>query len=128
VARITEAVIIGTLVDAFYVKVREDVTIGPIFHGSIKDWPRHLFLLKTFWSSVLLTTRTYRGDPMAVHLKLPLKREHFERWLALFAETAAEVLSPQNAALINRKSEQIAKNFQFAISGSLFICSAGSGM
>ncbi len=114
VASITEAEI-GTLVDAFYGKVREDMTIGPIFNGFIKDWPRHLILLKTFWSSVLLTTGTYRGDPMAIHLKLPLEREHFERWLAIFGETAAEVLSLQNAALVTRKSEQIAKNFQLAI-------------
>jgi hemoglobin len=114
VASITEAEI-GTLVDAFYARVREDVTIGPIFSGTIKDWPRLLILLKSFWSSVLLTTGTYRGDPMVIPLKLPLERKHFERWLALFAETAAEVLSPQNAVLVTRKSEQIAKNFQLAI-------------
>jgi hemoglobin len=52
---------------------------------------------------------------MAVHLRLPLEREHFECWLALFAETAAEVLTAQNAVLVTRKSEQIAKNFQLAI-------------
>lgn len=28
---------ISTLVDAFYVRVGEDATIGPIFDGSVKD-------------------------------------------------------------------------------------------
>ena len=106
---------IDALVDAFYLKVRKDTTIGPIFDGTVKDWPRHLILLKNFWSTVLLTTSAYRGDPLATHLKLSLDREHFERWLALFAETATEVLSPHHAALVTRKSEQIAKNFQLAL-------------
>ena len=59
---------ISRLVDGFYVKVREDAKIGPLFTASIKDWPRHLTLLKNFWSSVLLTTGTYQGDPMAIHV------------------------------------------------------------
>lgn len=106
---------IGALVDAFYIRVREDATIGPIFDGTVKDWPRHLALLKNFWATVLITTGAYRGDPLAAHLKLSLEREHFERWLTLFAETATELLSPEHAALVTRKSEQIAKNFQLAI-------------
>jgi hemoglobin len=114
VVAITESQI-STLVDVFYLKVREDSTIGPIFNRAIDDWPRHLVLLKNFWSTVLLTTGAYRGDPMATHLKLPLEQRHFERWLALFKETAIEHLSAHNAARVISKSEQIAKNFQAAI-------------
>ena len=106
---------ISRLVDGFYVKVREDAKIGPIFNASIKDWPRHLTLLKNFWSSVLLTTGTYQGDPIAIHVRLPLEKGHFERWLALFAETATQLLSPQNAALVIGKSEDIARTFELAI-------------
>lgn len=113
-APISEAEI-STLVDAFYLKVRRDATIGPIFNRAVEDWPRHLTLLKNFWATVLLTTGAYRGDPLATHLNLPLKREHFERWLALFAETATEVLHPEHAALVIRKSMRIAENFQLAL-------------
>ncbi|CAN5697104.1 truncated hemoglobin [soil metagenome] len=113
-AAVTEAEI-SKLVDTFYRKVREDATIGPIFDAFVKDWPSHLILLKNFWSTVLLGAAKFRGDPMATHMKLPLEREHFEHWLALFAETATELLSPHNAATVIRKSEQIAKNFQLAI-------------
>jgi hemoglobin len=106
---------ISTLVDAFYAKVRKDPEIGPIFNAIVDDWPHHLALLKDFWSTVLLTTGRYKGDPMMKHLQLSLDPPHFERWLALFAETAKEVLPPDHAATIIDKSQRIAQNFQAGI-------------
>ncbi|HEY5382051.1 MAG TPA: group III truncated hemoglobin [Acidobacteriaceae bacterium] len=106
---------ISTLVDSFYAKVRLDPTIGPIFNAAIDDWPTHLALLKDFWSTVLLTDRRYKGNPLAKHLELSLDPAHFARWLALFEETAREVLSPEHAALIVAKSHRIAETFQAAI-------------
>jgi hemoglobin len=46
------------------------------------------------------------------HLQLPLEPSHFNRWLALFAETANEVMAPDHAATIIAKSERIAGNFK----------------
>lgn len=106
---------ISTLVDRFYAKVRRDPEIGPIFNEKVEDWPTHLALLKNFWSTVMLTTRRYKGDPMMTHLQLPLEASHFSRWLELFAETAKEVMAPQHAAIIIAKSERIAGNFQAGI-------------
>jgi hemoglobin len=106
---------ISTLVDRFYAKVRLDPDIGPIFNAVVDDWPHHLALLKDFWSTVMLTTRRYKGDPMMRHLQLPLDPDHFERWLALFAETAKEVLPPDHAAAIIAKSQRIAQNFKMGI-------------
>ncbi|MEO6806167.1 MAG: group III truncated hemoglobin [Edaphobacter sp.] len=106
---------IGTLVDRFYAKVRLDSEIGPIFNAIVGDWPHHLALLKDFWSTVLLTTRRYKGDPMMRHLQLPLDPSHFERWLSLFAETANEVLTPAVAATVIEKSQRIAQNFRAGI-------------
>jgi Truncated hemoglobins len=103
---------ISTLVDRFYAKVRHDPEIGPIFNEKVEDWPAHLALLKNFWSTVMLTTRRYKGDPMMTHLQLPLEASHFTRWLELFAETAKEVMGPQHAAIIIAKSERIAGNFK----------------
>jgi hemoglobin len=114
VAEITEAEI-GILVDTFYDKVRRDSDIGPIFNAIVGDWPHHLATLKDFWSTVLLTTGRYKGDPMMTHLQLPLDPEHFKRWLALFAETANEVLSPAAAAAVILKSQRIAENFKAGI-------------
>lgn len=101
--------------DEFYRKVRADCEIGSIFNEAVENWPQHLALLKNFWSTVLLTSGAYHGDPLAAHFKLPLRKEHFARWLRLFAETAREVLTPEGSVLVIRKSEQIAGNFQNAI-------------
>jgi len=106
---------IGNLVDRFYAQVQHDPEIGPVFNEAVEDWPTHLALLKNFWSTVLLTTGRYKGDPMMTHLKLPLEERHFRRWLQLFAETARKVMTPSHADLIIRKSERIAENFKLAI-------------
>jgi hemoglobin len=112
--QITEAEI-STLVDTFYAKVRRDPDIGPIFNAIVGDWPHHLATLKDFWSTVLLTTGRYKGDPMMTHLQLPLDPDHFSRWLALFAETANEVFPPETVDFLIAKSERIAQNFQAGI-------------
>lgn len=106
---------ISELVDRFYAKVRIDAEIGPIFIAAVDDWPTHLSVLKDFWSTVLLTERRYKGDPLAKHIPLSLDPTHFERWLALFAETAREVMPPAHAALVIAKSQRIAENFKLAI-------------
>jgi hemoglobin len=103
---------INALVDAFYSKVQHDAVIGPIFNEAVEDWPAHLKLLKGFWASVLLGIGRFNGNPLETHLKLPLNREHFERWLALFAETATELLPAEKAKLFIDKSHRIAETFQ----------------
>jgi len=52
---------------------------------------------------------------MMRHLQLPLDPDHFKRWLALFAETATEVLPPAIAATVIDKSKRIAENFKLGI-------------
>lgn len=113
-AKITEAEI-SVLVETFYDKVRRDPDIGPIFNAIVGDWPHHLATLKDFWSTLLLTTGRYKGDPMMKHLQLPLDPDHFERWLSLFAESASEVLPAAAAEMAIRKSQRIAQNFQEGI-------------
>src|SRR5271168_2887484 len=112
--KITEAEI-SVLVDTFYAKVRKDPEIGPIFNAIVGDWPHHLATLKDFWSTVLLTTGRYKGQPLMTHLQLPLDPDHFERWLTLFAETATELLPPVIAQNVITKSERIAQNFKLGI-------------
>ena len=103
---------ISNLVDAFYEKVRLDPEIGPIFNAVVSDWPHHLSLLKDFWSTVLLTTGRYKGDPMMRHLKLGLDPRHFARWLTLFDETAHEAFPSETASYIVAKSHSIAISLQ----------------
>ena len=100
---------IAELVDTFYVRVRADELLAPVFKGAIgDDWGPHLAKMKAFWSSVMLASRTYKGNPMMAHLALPrLTRGHFERWLELWRETAPEVCGETAASLFVQKAEII---------------------
>ncbi|MDM0001119.1 group III truncated hemoglobin [Variovorax sp. J22P240] len=81
---------IADMVHGFYVKVRQDEMLGPIFNAHIKDWDHHLAKLVDFWSSILRGTRRFNGTPMPKHVALSdLSAELFERWLRLFREEAS---------------------------------------
>ena len=108
---------IETLVDAFYAKVLEDAELGPVFNGAIDDWPHHLVKLQAFWSSVMLTTGRYKGSPMSAHIRhsSAIAPEMFDRWLALWRETARERLSPETAEEIIAKAERIGESLKLAL-------------
>jgi hemoglobin len=106
------------LVDAFYAKVRADVILAPVFDRAITaaDWPRHLAKMYDFWSSVMLTTGRYKGNPLAVHARLPdLEEGMFARWLALFGETASEIFPDEAASVFHRKSQMIADSLKLGL-------------
>lgn len=69
-------------------------------------------LLKDFWSTVLLTTGRYKGNPLLAHFPLAIEERYFARWLTLFSETANEVMPASLAALIMHKADLIAMNMK----------------
>ena len=105
------------LVDRFYAKVREDEVLGPVFNAAVQDWPEHLEKLTAFWSSVMLTTGRYKGNPMIAHLKHKsvIEPAMFDRWLGLWRETASEVLDDAGAAAVAAKAERIAESLQLGM-------------
>jgi hemoglobin len=109
---ITEA-LIAELVTKFYGRVREDDLLGPIF-TAVQDWDGHLARLRDFWSSVVLTTGRYHGQPMRAHLPLALIVDHFDRWLDLFEQTAREVCPHAAAGHFIEKARRIADSFEMA--------------
>ena len=79
---------IKTLVDKFYDKVNKDDLLSPVFNDISKvNWEEHLPLMYDFWTNILLGESAYKGEPLEKHLRLPIKKEHFERWFKLFFET-----------------------------------------
>ncbi|MFC6049529.1 group III truncated hemoglobin, partial [Methylobacterium hispanicum] len=56
---------LAAFLDAFYARVRQDPLIGPVFAAAVPDaaWPRHMATIRDFWSSVLLKTGRYKGNP-----------------------------------------------------------------
>ena len=109
--------LLSILVDRFYAKVRGDEVLGPIFNGAIADWPEHLEKLSAFWSSVMLTSGRYKGNPMASHLKHKgaIRPEMFDRWLELWRQTALETLDEHGGANVIAKAERIAESLQLGM-------------
>jgi hemoglobin len=108
---------IERLVHGFYAKIREDELLGPIFDARIRDWEPHLKQMCSFWSSVALMSGRYHGNPMARHLTLPVHSTHFDRWLALFEETAREICPPVAQAHFMERARRIAESLELGIAG-----------
>lgn len=109
---------IGALVDRFYAKVRRDPALGPVFEEAIaeEDWPEHLATMRRFWSTVMLVSRQYSGDPVGVHRAVRgIDRLLFPRWLALFEATAAEVFTDEPASQLIERAHRIAASLQLAV-------------
>jgi hemoglobin len=108
---------IRRLVDAFYAKVRIDPDLGPVFARAIPgDWQPHLNTMYAFWSSVMLSSGRYRGNPVAKHLAVEgITMELFERWLALFNETCGELFDDRLRAEFGAKAAQIAESLKLAL-------------
>lgn len=114
-AEVTEEMI-NRLVHTFYAKVRRDEILGPIFNRRVGNWEEHLNKLCLFWSSVALMTGSYKGRPVEVHSRISdVSSPHFDRWLALFDETAREVCPPQAALLFIDRAVRIAESLKLGI-------------
>jgi hemoglobin len=111
---------ISRLVDEFYDRVFADARLGPIFLKHIGvDRSAHMRTMKQFWSSVLLKTRSYSGQPVPVHLKLTeLQRDDFAIWLDYFRDTANDIFEPAPAVIVIAAAERIAESLKLAMFGS----------
>ncbi|QUS39776.1 group III truncated hemoglobin [Tardiphaga alba] len=106
---------ITLLVRTFYGRAREDDLIGPIFNAAVADWDHHIAQIADFWSSMMLKTGRYNGRPMRPHLMLPLKGEHFDRWLQLFEPTVHEIFPAEVAEMFIIRARRIADSFEMGI-------------
>ncbi len=108
--------LVERLVQIFYERIRADAVLGPIFEGRLAGrWDRHLTAMVDFWSSVVLMSGRYSGRPHAAHQPLGLTPEHFERWLALFETTVAELCAGPAAARFIDRAHRIADSLQIGL-------------
>ena len=65
----------------------------------------------------MLTTGRYKGSPMAAHIRHSnaIAPEMFDRWLALWRETARKRLAPESAEEIIAKAERIGESLKLAL-------------
>lgn len=109
---------IDRLVRGFYARIREDKLLGPIFEARITDWEPHLQRMCAFWSSIMLASGIYHGQPMRMHLSLPVDARHFDRWLALFEATARDLCPARVADYFLERAHLIAQSLELGIASS----------
>jgi hemoglobin len=109
-----DEVVIERLVRSFYGTARRDELLGPIF-DRVSDWEAHIAQISAFWSSVALNTGRYHGQPMAAHLLLGLERAHFDRWLALFEQSAQSICTQAAVDHLMVRARRIAQSLELGI-------------
>ena len=90
---------ISVLVAAFYLKIRNEKTLGPIFNDHIpnEEWPKHLSKLTDFWETNLFGIAKFKGSPSQKHVAIDanlghtISQTHFGKWLQLWFETIDEL-------------------------------------
>jgi hemoglobin len=108
---VAEEEAIGLCVRQFYGAALNDALLGPVMKASVMDWEHHFSTIQDFWSHALLGTERYSGFPYP-HVQLPVKPEHFDRWLELFGETAKATLTPDLAGKAIEKAGMMAACFK----------------
>jgi len=107
------------VVQSFYTRVRQDELLGPIFATKIQGdaaWDRHMAHIADFWSSIFLKTGRYKGNPLQKHIEVHgLTPALFSHWLALFQDTAARILAPEQAEEIHQMAQRIAQSLQMGL-------------
>lgn len=113
---------LARLVDRFYAEVLRDPELGPLFAPLAgARWPAHRQRMTEFWSTVLLRTRSFRGNVMKKHVALlpALQPAHFTRWLALWRRHTAEQLPRADADELFATACGIARNLHLGCFGTL---------
>lgn len=100
---------IDVLVAAFYDKARKDEMLGHIFNNIIgDDWSDHLIRITAFWDMVIFAAPGYAGSPVKAHIdadkKEAMNKEHFDRWLELWAATVDELFAGAYAEIAKNKA------------------------
>ncbi|WP_107313636.1 group III truncated hemoglobin [Burkholderia metallica] len=107
---------IRDLVYAFYDRVRADPLLGPVFDAKLAGrWDDHLPKMVTFWSSLVLGTKGYRGNVQQAHQPLDgIEPAHFSRWLSLFLKTVETRYAPPAAIRFMEPALRIAQSLQLS--------------
>lgn len=104
---------IKKMVDAFYDLVNQDDLLSPVFNGHAHvNWETHLPIMYKFWSSILLGSLSYSGQPFPKHAFLPVQKEHFDRWMELFVKNIDNLFEGEIAEMSKARALNMARVFQ----------------
>lgn len=107
---------LARLVEHFYSQARQDPLLAPVF-ARVSDWPHHFRALTAFWAAQLRGRGAYRSAPVAVHRAMAdqLRPEMFDRWLALWDASTAQVMDAPDAAALQAHARRIADVIRSAV-------------
>lgn len=108
---------VDLLVNTFYSKVLKDELLAPFFKHM--DFEKHLPKMIHFWSFVLLDEAGYTTDVTQKHMNMPLKKEHFNRWIFLFHETVDALFKGEKAELAKQRAVLVGWTIQAKIENKL---------
>ncbi len=106
---------IERLMLAFYACIPPDALLGPIFDTLIAVRRPHLPRMRAFSFSAALMPGRRHGQPMEMHLPLPVDVRHFDRRLDLFEQTAREVCPASAAGHFIERARRIAESLELGI-------------
>ncbi len=106
--------VIDAVVDDFYGRVRADPLLAPVFAARIEDWRPHLVRMGSFWRSILRGDGSFkpspRGGPPQLHAGLhEVDVSHFQRWIALFEQTARAHFDEEAALYILGRAHRMGR-------------------
>lgn len=101
------------LLEVFYERALKDGEIGHFFTEVVPlDLEHHIPVIAQFWDSVIFGTGGYRKNVMEVHQHIhhlsAIRKEHLDRWVALFTATVDGLFEGPNAILIKQRAASIA--------------------
>lgn len=101
-------------VNVFYNKIKKNKILGYIFDDIIKiNWEEHLPIMYSFWASILLGEKSFRGNPMKKHIELseitPMTEKEFSEWIRLFFNTIDELFEGNIANEAKNRAQNIAR-------------------
>lgn len=103
---------IKLMVDTFYEKVQQNISLDAIFNGFAKvNWENHLPKMYAFWEKMLFGTGTYNGRPFDPHVPLPVDDSHFSEWVGIFETNIDEHFSGPMAEHAKVRAKNIAHVF-----------------
>jgi hemoglobin len=107
---------IRDLVYGFYDRVRADPLLGPVFDATLAGrWDDHLPKMCTFWGSLVLGAKQYRGNVQQAHQPIEgVEPQHFSRWLYLFLDTVESRYQPAAAVRFMEPALRIAQSLQLS--------------
>lgn len=107
---------IELLIDTFYDRILKHEALSYFFSDAVKNWDFHKQQFVRYWSSQILFTDTYEGSPLGRHVFIDnhfehkFRKEHFDDWARVWAETVDDLFEGEKADLAKESGVNMARN------------------